>query len=224
MGNRDRNSSGARRLGEDDEIEHRRPQQGRCAKCDGRGNRVVLDVDQELNPYAAPRSSLREPAPEAWTPAHIRSVHIRHESSLKSAGALNLFGGAVGLYALGVLFSEYGLTMPSQTIGICFGLAAIAALNLYAGYRLRRLEPAARLLATLAWLPALVVFPLGTLFVGYVLYLLHSPKGRRVLSDDYAQIRAATPEIGFRYSTLVTAVVAVVLALAVASLFLVLRS
>ena len=42
--------------------------------------------------------------------------------------------------------------------------------------------------------------PVGTGIGAYILYLLHSQKGRTVFSDTYREIRVATPHLVYRTS------------------------
>lgn len=49
----------------------------------------------------------------------------------------------------------------------------------------------------------LLAIPIGTIISAYFLYLLASKKGEFVFSEEYAQVRAATPEIKYRTSRIV---------------------
>jgi hypothetical protein len=46
-------------------------------------------------------------------------------------------------------------------------------------------------------------FPLGTLLNMYILWLIHSEKGKLIFSPDYAAIVEATPDVKYRTTLLV---------------------
>ena len=46
-------------------------------------------------------------------------------------------------------------------------------------------------------------FPLGTLLNSYILWLIHSKKGKLILSPEYAAIVEATPDVKYRTTLLV---------------------
>jgi hypothetical protein len=77
-------------------------------------------------------------------------------------------------------------------------LAALAVVAFAVGRGLRTLSPGVRIPASILAALGLLGFPLGTLINGYALWLIHSEKGRRILSADYAAIVEATPHVEYR--------------------------
>ncbi|MEM6730605.1 MAG: hypothetical protein AAF658_03565 [Myxococcota bacterium] len=162
----------------------------------------MSETPPTVNPYAAPTSDLSSAtsAEEANSYARavsIRKEHLSHEANLRAAGLLNyLSGGALGfisLFGLATLSGEATDTLLTFVL-----LGALSVLLLASAYMLRALRGQARVVSTLAWLPGLAGFPVGTLISLFVLYLLHSRKGRFVLSGEYRAIRDQTPEIESR--------------------------
>ena len=78
------------------------------------------------------------------------------------------------------------------------GLAMLAAGFGGAGYLLRKLDFRARILGSFMALAGLAALPIGTVLNGYVLYLLHSKRGRTVLAPGYREVVARTPQFQSR--------------------------
>jgi len=126
-----------------------------------------------LDPYSPPRSSLEIAQERDAEYREIRKNHIVHEKTLQGVGYLYL-ASAVAILVL------WG------------------GLNLFCALVYRSLSPSAFWLGTLTSGLGLLAVPLGTLFHGWVLYLIWSEKGRRVLSKEYASIIRATPEVRYK--------------------------
>jgi hypothetical protein len=126
----------------------------------------------------------------------IRVQHLTHEVSLQSMGALYLLGAAISLVTAVMTIldpSEGPARVFVPGLLLAFGFA-----QLWVGWKLQRLDASAKIPATVLACFGLLAFPLGTLINTYVLYLIHSAKGRVVMSPDYAAVRAATPDIKYR--------------------------
>lgn len=151
----------------------------------------------------------------------VRNEHLKHEASIQSVGSLYYIGGAV------VVFVSFALLIaglaadrngPESSIGMLLGgafMGFLGAIQLWTAHGLRRLKPSARVPATLLSCLGLLGFPVGTLINGYILYLLHSKKGRTVMSAEYAQVIAQTPHIKYKTSLIVWIFLGLVVALVV---------
>jgi GYF domain 2 len=157
----------------------------------------------------------------------VRKEYLSHEASTQSVGLLYLLGGGIlGLTGSGVLVSGLIVQVGGQSKGMdlaagaFFGLFLLAwsGVQIWLGLGLRRLRRNVRIGVTLFSVLGLLGFPLGTLINGYILYLLHSGKGKVVFSEPYRQVIAATPQIRYRTSPIawlaLAALVLVVIALA----------
>lgn len=131
----------------------------------------------------------------------IRRRFLNHEASLQGIGSLYLLG-AVVLVISGVvaLFTQQELAQKILVGLLCIGLGAAEG---WIGVKLRKLDPVARSPATLLAILGLFAVPLGTLINAYVLYLLHSAKGKYVFSPEYRDVIAATPQIKYRMSIVI---------------------
>ncbi|MFA6960496.1 MAG: hypothetical protein WC205_07090 [Opitutaceae bacterium] len=124
----------------------------------------------------------------------IRSEHLRHETTINMIGQLYYVGAAFLVIAAVV-----SVVQKHETAGqFAIMLGLLAAGFAFAGYMLRRLDARARYCATLMAVLGLVAFPIGTVLNAYVLYLIHVKKGRTVLSPEYREVVAATPEFKAR--------------------------
>ncbi|MEN9573473.1 MAG: hypothetical protein RL514_1328 [Verrucomicrobiota bacterium] len=151
----------------------------------------------------------------------VRNEHLKHEASIRSVGSLYYVGGVAVVFAAIALFIT-GLTAdrnsPEAGIGVILGggfLGFLGALQLWTAHGLRCLKPSARTPATLFSCLGLLGFPIGTLINGYILYLLHSKKGRTVMTAEYAQVIAQTPHIKYKTSVIVWIFLGLVVALLV---------
>jgi hypothetical protein len=136
-----------------------------------------------------------------------RNEYLNHEASVKSIGILYYLGAAVLLGAAGMAgFAAFSGPQPdrvSQMIGAAAFLAVFGLINFWIGRCMRTLNPVGRIGATIFAVIGLLGFPLGTLINGYILYLLHSEKGKMVFSDEYRAVVAATPNIKYKTSIVV---------------------
>lgn len=157
-----------------------------------------------LNPYAAPKAAVEDVSayPEADA---IRREHISHEASIRSIGTLYYLGAffmIAGTLAAFLLESRRTqLSAAPVVILAFFGLLAIGFFLL--GRGLRALKPWARIPTTVLAVLGLAGFPLGTLLNSYILWLIHSKKGKLILSPDYAAIVEATPDVKYKTTLLV---------------------
>jgi len=186
-------------------------------------------VSTSVNPYLAPKAVVRDVGDVATSEAEtIRRQHINHEASLKSVGLLYYLGGLALIGAVAAAVAPFRSLAPlvysgrgmGALLGVPIFLATLAVAAFAVGRGLRKLRPRVRIPASILAALGLLGFPVGTLINGYVLWLIHSEKGRRILSPDYAAIVEATPHVKYRtpvlvwiaLALLVLAVVALVLA------------
>lgn len=157
------------------------------------------------NPYAPPAAHVDDVHHGGGAEEAIRREHIKHEASIRSIGMLYYLGG--GMACVGG-FAIVAASMASQPIDIMVaGLLAFylvfAAASFVVGRGIRALKPWARITAIVFGFIGLLGFPVGTLINGYILYLLMSPKGKRIFAPDYPAIVAATPHVKYRTSVIV---------------------
>lgn len=136
----------------------------------------------------------------------IRKRFLNHEASIQAIGGLYLLGCVVltGLGIAGLLGYnrfEPGNPRPSYLTSALF--LAFAAAEGWIGWHLRKLDPRAKIPATLMAILGLLAFPIGTLINAYVLYLLHSAKGKYVFSPEYRAVINTTPQIRYKMSIIV---------------------
>jgi hypothetical protein len=194
--------------------------------------------EDTINPYAAPATEIgSEPtgldADLAEVEA-IRRAHLGHEASIQSVGSLHYLGAILGVLSLagGLAWGDPALrSSVGRTIMVVFYLFAIA-LNFALGYGLRSLKPWARWTETALLSIQMVTLIVGVmgalalgipplmlgylvmgLIVGYILYLLLSPKGSVVFSPAYKEIIARTPHIKYRTSLILKIVLALFVSL-----------
>ncbi|ADE54242.1 DUF4339 domain-containing protein [Coraliomargarita akajimensis] len=157
--------------------------------------------------------------------AVIRQQHIKHEASIRSVGLLYYIGALfMLLVAVGMLIGFGASFGGSQGDASTFLLIAGLAYLLFGtaaviiGRGLRRLRRSIRVPVTILSCLGLLSIPIGTVINAYILYLLHSEKGKTVFSDEYADIVTATPEIKYRTSALVWILLAIVLLILLAAI------
>lgn len=151
-----------------------------------------------INPYAAPQAAVEDLSADPEADA-IRREHINHEASIKGIGLLYYISGAGMLLGSGAaLFGAPSGRNAAFMLGILLGLGLLSAGFIAVGRGLRTLQPWARIPTTVLAALGLLGFPVGTLINGYILWLIHSQKGRFILSPDYAAIVEATPDIKYR--------------------------
>jgi hypothetical protein len=130
----------------------------------------------------------------------MREKLIKHEASIKAIGFLCLLGGALLLGSFGFVGLESlaaGLMEASSSMSLLFEIA-FGTLQLISGIGLRQLRGWARIPAALVAAVSMAFIPIGPAIGIYILYLLFSPKGSTVLSEEYREIVALTPDIRYR--------------------------
>jgi len=175
-----------------------------------------MEGEAELNPYAPPQAqrAMDESSPEA-----VRRAHLRHESEIKGVGLLY---GLFGLLMLIPLLLSLGEGLWSRDFSLVLFVLLIVASALALAFGLRRLAPWARVpVAFLSFLAGVmsILSIVGPLVNGYILWLMLSAKGRKVMSPEYQWIVDMTPEVKHRTSC-VTLVIILFLLLVVGSIFL----
>ncbi len=158
-------------------------------------------MSAETNPYTPPSAPVddvngkRDPQAEK-----IRMEYIKHETSLKAVGILFYAYGALVMGGYGVLAKTTDLSWirsahsASAVLAILFVLISITYIS-FVGRGLRTLEPWTYRPTVAIAVIGLLGFPFLTLISAYVLWLVLSKKTRFVLSQEYAEIIAATPNV-----------------------------
>ncbi len=160
----------------------------------------------KVNPYAAPQSDVEGGGTDEVR--RIRQEHLRHEGSIQGIGALWILGGVIMCLAGGLILVTLPLAFMSGEdvpkpiavlvlIPIYLGLGVLSVVT---GRWMRQIDPRAVNPATILAVLGLLGFPIGTLISVYILYLLHSARGRMIFSERYAEIRAQTPDMRYRTS------------------------
>ena len=160
-----------------------------------------------VNPYAPPSAKVTDSYSNlgSGSDEELRHELLQHERSIQSIGSLYLLG--VFIWSMAMVAMVVGIFAGSeQSLGesLSGGLVAgvLALLFFWIGSGLRQLNPRVRLGATILAVIGLVGFPFGTLINGYILYLLHSEKGKRILTSEYQAVVARTPHIKHKMSML----------------------
>jgi hypothetical protein len=175
-----------------------------------------------VNPYAPPEARVEDVSDVPAGAEAIRREYIKHESSVRSIGMLYYIGGVLMLLAtIGILV---GLSTATGALGeqravlsiVMVVYAGLGVLSIFLGRGIRRLAGWARTTATVLSIIGLIGFPVGTLINGYILYLLHCAKGKRIFEPDYAGIVEATPHIKYRTSMIVWIVLSLLVLVVVA--------
>ncbi|HEY1122025.1 MAG TPA: hypothetical protein VGE67_10510 [Haloferula sp.] len=181
------------------------------------------------NPYQAPAvQDVVAPAAPATEVEAIRSKHLKHEASLKAVGVLCFLGGAISIVSMVAMVAVLGDVRTRseseadsrQWVMMAVGTGvAICVAQFAAGWGLRKLRPWAKIPAGLLAVVGLVrqfpvvapVHVIGMLVSVYVLYLLFSAKGRKILSPGYSEIVAQTPHLRYRTPLWIKIAVVVIL-------------
>lgn len=161
---------------------------------------------ENFNPYQAPESPTVDLNPAFVGPELVRHEHLSHETSVKLIGSMYLIIGsvftipsiamAVGIYGMGSNVDQM------QGLALLTGLLGISTLGL--GFAIRRFSRWARIICgVISAGGMLFAVPVGALFNGSIIYLLYSPKGNVVFSDDYKDVIRQTPHIKYRTSGVV---------------------
>lgn len=161
-----------------------------------------------VNPYAPPKAGIAFGDTAAPDDAEaIRREFLNHEASIRSVGTLYMVGAVFcGLATLAMLLMLVVTPLAGGVdglgIGLLLGMVALYALltwlYYFMGKGLRAVSPKVRLVATIVTALGLLGFPIGTLISAFILYLLHSAKGKRVMTEEYQAVIAATPHIKYK--------------------------
>ncbi len=169
-----------------------------------------FDEDDDYNPFQAPQSSLGGGDFAGSHVEAIRRQHLAHEASVKSIGTLYLLGGGlmtiISIVMLVLLFGgpqpiRMGRGDPPQAVFLL--VLALGVLQIATAVGLRSLRPWSRVVSGILSAIGLIGFPLGTLISAYILYLLFSPKGTMVFSEEYKSVIEQTPHIVYKTSIIV---------------------
>ncbi len=176
------------------------------------------------NPFEAPRVELGPgPAETASGPddERVRRELLNHEVSIQAVGRLMMLGGVLAAFAaLSLLVAGVGSKPggPGLLLGLGAAYLAVGVLSTWIGNLLRTLNPSGRIPGALVNGLGLLGFPVGTLISSYILYLLLSQKGRRVLSAEYQGIVARTPHVRYKTPLIILLLFGLLVILAVAAL------
>jgi hypothetical protein len=169
------------------------------------------------DPYQAPLARIDDTP--GLDEAADRRLHLRREAAIRTlGGAWLLF--SLGIVALGGIALATELARPPEArFGLVFALVltGLGGYGVVAAWGLAMLRPAARFTAAVAFVLTLPMM-VSVLFTGLCAYLVYSARGRRVLADDYAGVRARTPHLRARSRPGEALVVLGVLALHVVAL------
>jgi hypothetical protein len=155
-------------------------------------------MSPEENPYLPPAN----PAPSTQSKGApddaetIRRNHLNYEASVKCVGTLQALSG-ISAVLHGLHFAH------TQDSVIATYIIVAGALQISLGRALRRFDKSTRFIVIALAALGLFVFPLGTLAGAALLYLLLSPKGAFVFSEDYKRIIAETSHFPFKASVTV---------------------
>lgn len=169
----------------------------------------------------APPPVIPEPdTQEDWSDeevVQIRQQHLKHEASLRSVGILYFLGsisffvmaaaGITGMVSGGTSVDNFAGGIGEVAAGLIFGIGF-----LYLGQMFRSLSRHILIPGTILACLGLLAIPLGTIINLYILYLMHSKKGKMVLSPEYKEIIQQTPQIKYKTSPLVVGLLLILLA------------
>jgi hypothetical protein len=163
-------------------------------------------MNQAYNPYEAPQSN----ASNDYEPSDVETIrkkYLSHEASIKSVGSLYIIGCILSLFGIVPSFIQVirmGLNGEAVfKFFITLLLLLLVILQFTVAIGLLRLKNIARLTAIPFSVLGLLLFPIGTIVAGYILYLLLSKKGAYVVSPEYHQIIQMTPHIKYKTSIVV---------------------
>ncbi|MCK6544550.1 hypothetical protein L6R52_01645 [Myxococcota bacterium] len=173
------------------------------------------------NPFESPQAELGAEHPDAphgsasADDERIRRELLNHEASLQAVGRLMMLGGGIMALAALALVVGAAATGPGM-LGVAAIYVVLAIPGLWIGNLLRKLDPRGRIPAAVLNAIGLLGIPIGTLISAYILYLLLSVKGQRVLSTEYQGIVARTPHIRYKSPILVIVLLAILIAACIA--------
>ncbi len=162
-----------------------------------------ISPDSPVNPYAPPQADILPGSVEAPEDAEVvRRELLNHETSIRGIGSLYLLGAFLCGFGMVVMLIMAAAQFSVETSPVMLGGALFYALlgwiSYYLGRGLRRLDEKVLIGTTILAVIGLLGFPFGTLINIYVLYLLHSQKGKRVMTPEYQAVIAHTPHIKYR--------------------------
>ncbi len=161
--------------------------------------------------------SSKKNRPAAIDPSAVRAAHLHHETTVLMMGRL-YYVAAACLLITAITIVVMRQNGEGLRIASFFGM--LAAGHAFAANMLLKLDARARFSASVMALVGLFAIPIGTILCGYLLYLVHSAKGRMILSPEYRDIVAKTPEFKCRVTN---AGFALASALVVVAIFQLLR-
>lgn len=168
-----------------------------------------------VNPYLPPSANVVTTSSDA---EQIRHELLKHETSLRSIGLLyyiGFFSMLLYIVVLGVLLvgnaSEQDAATASVSVGMLVVFGLLAWLYYFMAKGMRSLDPGVRTAVTIMSCIGLLALPVGTLISAYILYLVHSEKGKRIMTREYQEIVAQTPHI--KYKTPIWLIILVLLLL-----------
>ena len=154
----------------------------------------------------------------------LRRSHLRYERTIRALGGLyyligllNCLVGFTGLneYFFGGPKAEAGSSFTSSPMpGLVF--VAVGLFVFATGRALRQLKPSALTPTLFISALGLFAFPVGTIFGGAVLLQINSKQSKYVLSPEYAELVAKTPDLKAKTSGAVKFLLAVVVLILVA--------
>ncbi|MEM9236118.1 MAG: hypothetical protein AAGB14_05015 [Verrucomicrobiota bacterium] len=143
----------------------------------------------EENPYRSP-VALDMAEASGTAVQKLRQTLLWHETSIRGLGMLLLIVGIVMIpVSIGTLKMQTGWTWIALGAGVLYTATGIGL-----RYRTRW----AHRLGVVMTIPWLVLFPVGTAFGVYSLWLLLSERGRFVFRGEYEKVIRRTPEISYR--------------------------
>ncbi|HTJ79787.1 MAG TPA: hypothetical protein VL357_12400 [Rariglobus sp.] len=152
-------------------------------------------------------------APLSTSAETTRSEHLRHETTILMVGML--YYVAAGMMMAAAVASLVLKNGTEAAVRFASLMGLLAAGYGFAGYLLRRLDARARYAASMMAVLGMLAVPIGTVFNAYVLWLVHNKKGRTVLSPEYRQVIAETPQIQCRVINSVLALGIVMVGIAI---------
>jgi len=143
-----------------------------------------------------------------------RYALLKTEHTIKTFSDLNLLGGGLSflsnaprlLLLVGAVATGQSAALPYPPVQLLalLGFAVMMAVGqLWAGWKLRKLDPVARRPAMLLCLPWLLFFPIGTLLSVVFLHALNSGEGRQVLTPEHRALIERTPGAAVKTPTTV---------------------
>ncbi len=173
------------------------------------------------NPYQTPSANVGpnyRDLQNVGNAAAMRSEYLSHEAAIRSIGVLYFISAGIFL-----ILVPTGLVMLAENQAAGIGMVAMsaicAALSIWMGIAVRRLNARVRFAVGITSAIGLFNLPIGTLINGYILYLVFGAKGKVVFSEEYARVREQTPEMKYQTPTFVKICVLLLLFLLALGLF-----